>query len=75
MVQKPKLTITRIINLTMFWSSTDVDGAVFGPGDGMKYLPVWLAAPTSRDPNIPPRYGSAECDGYASNVPAFIPPS
>jgi len=38
-------------NLTTFWSRIDELGADLGPGDGMKYLPLQLAVPMSREPN------------------------
>lgn len=57
--------------LMTFCSTTDLVGLDFGPSAGWNIFPSLLV--------VGPflffaAYGSFECEGYGSNVPAFIPP-
>lgn len=53
------LTLTVIILFT---------GVLLGPGAGRKTGSGWAFL------GLRMTYGSAECEGYTPNVPAFIPP-
>ena len=54
-----------------FWLTTDDVGALLGPMEGMKVLPVVLTTWTGRDLGF--LYGSTEWAGLASKVPALLP--